>query len=105
MSNPSSQSGRGGDPIYWLIAIGLLLTGFAAPVGIVMIVLKLLGGKKRGRHPYYSQQQQVNMGARTTAAQEPFSQPEHTAPKAGKTAKKRPQPPSPLLLSLSRESG
>ncbi len=97
MSNPSSQSGRGGDPIYWLIAIGLLLTGFAAPVGIVMIVLKLLGGKKRGRHPYYSQQQQVNMGARTTAAQEPFSQPEHTAPKAGKTAKKRPQPPSPLL--------
>ena len=97
MSNPSSQSGRGGDPIYWLIAIGLLLTGFAAPVGIVMIVLKLLGGKKRGRHPYYSQQQQVNMGARTTAAQEPFSQPEHTAPKGGKTAKKRPQSSSPLL--------
>ena len=97
MSNPSSQSGRGGDPIYWLIAIGLLLTGFAAPVGIVMIVLKLLGGKKRGRHPYYSQQQQVNMGARTTAAQEPFSHPEHTAPKGGKTAKKRPQSSSPLL--------
>lgn len=96
MSNPSSQSGRGGDPIYWLIAIGLLFTGFAAPVGIVMIVLKLLGGKKRGRHPYYSQQQ-VNMGARTTAAQEPFSQPEYTAPKAGKTAKKRPQPAAPLL--------
>ena len=97
MSNPSSQSGRGGDPIYWLIAIGLLFTGFAAPVGIVMIVLKLLGGKKRGRHPYYSQQQQTNMGARTTAAQEPFSQPEHTAPKARKTAKKSPQSPSPLL--------
>ncbi len=96
MSNPSSQSGRGGDPIYWLIAIGLLFTGFAAPVGIVMIVLKLLGGKKRGRHPYYSQQQ-VNMGARTTAAQEPFSQPEYTAPKTGKTAKKRPQPAAPLL--------
>lgn len=96
MSNPSSQSGRGGDPIYWLIAIGLLFTGFAAPVGIVMIVLKLLGGKKRGRHPYYSQQQ-VNMGARTTAAQEPFSQPEYTAPKAGKTAKKSRQPAAPLL--------
>lgn len=102
MSNPSSQSGRGGDPIYWLIAIGLLFTGFAAPVGIVMIVLKLLGGKKRGRHPYYSQQQQANMGARTTAAQEPFSQPEHTAPKAGKTAKKN-RPPAAPLLQLSQQ--
>ena len=96
MSNPSSQSGRGGDPIYWLIAIGLLFTGFAAPVGIVMIVLKLLGGKKRGRHPYYSQQQ-VNMGARTTASQETSSRPEYTAPKAGKTTKKSPQPSAPLL--------
>lgn len=96
MSNPSSQSGRGGDPIYWLIAIGLLFTGFAAPVGIVMIVLKLLGGKKRGRHPYYNQQQ-VNMGARTTAAQESFSQPEYTAPKAGKAAKQSRQPAAPLL--------
>lgn len=96
MSNPSSQSGRGGDPIYWLIAIGLLFTGFAAPVGIVMIVLKLLGGKKRGRHPYYSQQQ-VNMGARTTASQETSSRSEYTAPKAGKTTKKSPQPAAPLL--------
>ena len=65
MSNRSNQSRRSSDPVYWLIAIGLLLTGFAAPVGVIMIVLKLLGGKKRGRHPYYSQQQE-NMGARTT---------------------------------------
>ena len=65
MSNRSNQSGRINDPVYWLIAVGLLFTGFAAPVGVIMIVLKLLGGKKRGRHPYYSQQQE-NTGARTT---------------------------------------
>ena len=101
MSNRSSQSGRGSDPIYWLIAIGLLFTGFAAPVGVVMIVLKLLGGKKRGRHPYYSQRaQQANMGARTTAAQEPESQ------RAGSTARSGPskaqQAQSPLL-QLTRQ--
>lgn len=75
MSNPSSQPSRGSDPIYWLIAIGLLITGFAAPVGVIMIVLKLLGGKKRGRHPYYAQREgQGPVGARTTAPrQEPAS--------------------------------
>ena len=76
MSTRPSQSSRGNDPIYWLIAIGLLFTGFAAPVGVIMIVLKLLGGKKRGRHPYYSQSQEKNVGARTTAAQEPSSRPD-----------------------------
>lgn len=102
MSNPSSQSGRGGDPIYWLIAIGLLFTGFAAPVGIVMIVLKLLGGKKRGRHPYYSQRQQPEtMGARTTASQESFSQPE-SAPKAAYVKQKSRQTPV-LLHQLSKQ--
>ena len=63
-SNPKS------DLIYWLIAIGLLFTGIAAPVGVVMIVLKLLGGKKRGHHPYYAQRDgAAPAGARTTAAQ------------------------------------
>ena len=66
MSNRSGQSGRGGDPVYWLIAIGLLITGFAAPIGVIMIVIKLLGGKKRGRHPYYTQQNENPVGARTT---------------------------------------
>ena len=61
-SNPKS------DLIYWLIAIGLLFTGIAAPVGVVMIVLKLLGGKKRGHHPYYAQRDgAAPAGARTTA--------------------------------------
>ena len=40
------------DLIYWLIAVGLLFTGIAAPVGVVMIVLKLMGGKKKGRRQY-----------------------------------------------------
>ena len=102
MSNPSSQSGRGGDPVYWLIAIGLLFTGFAAPVGIVMIVLKLLGGKKRGRHPYYSQRQQPeNMGARTTASQESFFQQEN-APKTAYAKQKSRQAPV-LLQELSKQ--
>jgi len=53
----------GGDSFYWLIALGLIFTGIAAPVGILMIVLKLLGGgKKKGRHPYYEQRR---VGAQT----------------------------------------
>ena len=67
MSN-NSKSGQQGDLIYWLIAIGLLFTGIAAPVGVVMIVLKLMGGKKKGRHPYYMQRDgETPTGARTTA--------------------------------------
>lgn len=58
-----------GDGFYWLIALGLIFTGVAAPVGVLMIVMKVLGGdgrKKRqqGRHPYY-QQQSGSAGART----------------------------------------
>lgn len=100
MSNRSNQSGRSGDPVYWLIAIGLLFTGFAAPVGVIMIVLKLLGGKKRGRHPYYSQQQE-NTGARTTAAQESSFQQE-SASQPAKAKKKGRQSAAPLL-QLTRQ--
>ena len=38
--NPSPKNG---DGIYWLIALGLIFTGIAAPVGVLMIVMKLLG--------------------------------------------------------------
>lgn len=57
-----------GDGFYWLIALGLIFTGIAAPVGVLMIVLKMLSGnKKKGRHPYYQQQySQRDVGARTT---------------------------------------
>ena len=59
-----------GDGFYWLIALGLMVTGIAAPIGVLMIVMKLLGsGKKRGRHPYYEQQYgSAHTGARTTEA-------------------------------------
>ena len=63
-----------GDGFYWLIALGLIFTGFASWIGILMIVLKLLDedGKKKknrqqSRHPYYQQQNgQAPAGARTT---------------------------------------
>ncbi len=74
MSNYSNQSNQGNNSVYWLIAIGLIITGIAAPVGIIMIVLRLFGGQpKRGHHPYYSQQDpwqnqrsDSDFGARTT---------------------------------------
>jgi len=67
MANEPNRSEKN-DTVYWLIAIGLMITGFAAPVGVVMIVLKLLGSdQKRGRHPYYTQQEsQAPVGARTS---------------------------------------
>ena len=70
-------SRKGGDGLYWLIALGLMLTGVAAPFGVLMIVLKLLGrGKKRGRHPYYEQQQGFeHTGARTTGASPAWEEP------------------------------
>lgn len=54
--------------VYWLIAFGLIFTGLAAPIGVLMIVLKVLSGnKKKGRHPYYERRQgQEHAGARTT---------------------------------------
>ena len=67
----------GGDGFYWLIALGLILSGFAAPIGVLMIVLKMLsGGKKRGQHPYntqqYSQTRAASLGnARPGAAARP----------------------------------
>ena len=53
---PGREKKRG-DWAYWIIALVLLLT--FTPGGILMIVLKLAsGGKKKGRHPYYIQQEQ-----------------------------------------------
>ena len=76
------------DLIYWLIAVGLLFTGIAAPVGVVMIVLTLMGGKKKGRHPYYMQRDgEAPAGARTTAAQG------RTPPRAKRPAGRSAAPP------------
>lgn len=56
MSDYQGRNGRNNDIIYWLAAIVFLATGIAAPIGFLMIVLKLLGGnrRRRGRHPYYT---------------------------------------------------
>ena len=64
---PGREKKRG-DWAYWIIALVLLLTFM--PGGILMIVLKLAGGgrkksRPRGRHPYYMQKEQGQMGART----------------------------------------
>ena len=79
MSN-EFKSNQKSDLIYWLIAVGLLFTGIAAPVGVVMIVLKLMGGKKKGRHPYYAQQDgEIPAGARTSAPRDEDAAPEKKA--------------------------
>ena len=58
MSSYQERNEKKSDTVYWVIAVALLVTGVAAPVGILMIVLKLLTrNKKRGRHPYYVQQE------------------------------------------------
>ena len=74
MSYNQDRGGRNNGLIYWIIAVALLATGVAAPIGFLMIVFKLLSGSgrgaKRGRHPYYTQQAgQAPVGARTSAPQ------------------------------------
>ena len=84
MSSYQERNEKKSDTVYWVIAVALLVTGVAAPVGILMLVLKLLTrNKKRGRHPYYVQQEESGPGARATAAGE--AEPEE----ADKTAKKK----------------
>ena len=95
------------DIIYWLIALGLIFAGFTAPIGVLMIVMKLFSGdgkKKRrqqGRHPYYESQ---HTGARTAQAppvqevrtQEAPARPEPLRPKAKKKNKAAKDPISVL---------
>lgn len=98
-----------GDGFYWLIALGLIFTGVAAPVGVLMIVMKMLSGDSRkkhqqGRHPYY-QQQSGGAGARTAwdgASWEEFSQaaPSWEAPKKAAKPKKKKRPGRDLISEL-----
>ena len=77
-----SDKQKNNDIVYWLIALGLIFTGIAAPAGVLMMVLKVLsGGKKKGRHPYYSQRQdQTPMGARTAQTAPPQPAPVQSPP-------------------------
>ena len=100
MSN-EVKSNQKSDLIYWLIAVGLLFTGIAAPVGVVMIVLKLMGGKKKGRHPYYMQRDgEAPAGARTTASAQGEDAPR--GKKAG--GKKRRSAPQDQLAQMARSA-
>ena len=100
MSN-EFKSNQKSDLIYWLIAVGLLFTGIAAPVGVVMIVLKLMGGKKKGRHPYYMQRDgEAPAGARTTASAQGEDAPR--GKKAG--GKKRRSAPQGQLAQMARSA-
>lgn len=64
-------SRRGGNRSnwgFWILALFFLF--MLPPVGILMIVIKLAGGgrkksRPRGRHPYYMQKEQGQMGTRT----------------------------------------
>lgn len=95
-----------GDGFYWLIALGLIFTGVAAPVGVLMIVMKMLSGDKKrqqGRHPYYQQQfGQERVGARTAWEE---GSPEEAAPaweepKKAAKPKKRKKPGRDLVAEL-----
>ncbi len=100
-----------GDGFYWLIALGLIFTGVAAPVGVLMIVMKMLSGdgrKKRqqGRHPYY-QQQSGGAGARTARDGASWEEPSQAAPswespkKAAKPKKKK-RPGRDLIAEMDK---
>ena len=67
-----------------------------------MIVLKLLGGKKRGRHPYYAQREgAAPAGARTTAPP-----PDEATSRAGKKSggKKRRSGPQDQLAQMAKSA-
>lgn len=71
MSDYQGNSGQRNDVVYWLLALGLIFAGFTAPIGVLMIALKVFGGRgkkhrQQGRHPYYEQQSPERTGARTT---------------------------------------
>ena len=68
MSQPNRKNTGNRDHGFWAVAVVLLL--FVPPVGLLMILIRLLTGNhstaKRGRHPYYIQKEnQGPLGART----------------------------------------
>ncbi len=60
------KKNSGGDILYWVIALVLLITGVAAPIGILMIVVKLLSGNSRRAQTSQAREQRGPIGARTT---------------------------------------
>lgn len=105
MSDYREDRKDNGDTFYWLIALGLIFTGVASPVGVLMIVMKLLSGDKKrrqGRHPYY-QQQSGGVGARTAREapdREEENMPSWEAPKKAVKPKKKKRPGRDLISEL-----
>ena len=64
MSAPTQYNKKNNDILYWIIALGAIFTGFAAPLGVIMIALKLADKKKPSPA---KAAQSTHVGARTTS--------------------------------------
>ena len=111
MSDYREDRKSNGDGIYWIIALGLIFTGVAAPVGVLMIVIKLLSGdskskKKRqqGRHPYYQQQYgQGSIGARTAFESPSWEETSQDTPSRKESASKKKKSGRDLISQLDKK--
>ena len=91
MAQYGNDQGRS-DRWYWIVALGLIITGIAAPVGVLMIVMKMLGGddgkkKSQAQRTQTQAQRQQNLGARTSqgqAAAQPAARPASSSAPAGR---------------------
>lgn len=86
MSDHQNKNKRG-DLSSWIFPIFMLIV--FTPLGVLLIVLKLLDGNKRGgvrgRHPYYVQRDnQGSLGARTTVGPAPAQHGEEPSAKGRK---------------------
>ena len=101
MAQYKNNSGQNSDRLYWIIAIGLIVTGGFAPIGILMVVLKLLNGDSKKRpqsRPVAAAAQQQNLGARTSSSYNPSAQ-ASPSPRAAAPGKRT----DPILNGLMRK--
>ena len=86
MAQYGNDQGRS-DRWYWIVALGLIITGIAAPVGILMIVMKMLGGDdNKKKAPQTAAGQQQNLGARTSISAYRDQSAPKQAPRSAATA-------------------
>lgn len=93
------------DVSSWIFPILMLM--FFPPLGVLLVVLKLLGGGRhsgvRGRHPYYAQKEgQGPVGARTTVGAASASSAETSAAKHS-NAEKIPRDPMAVLTAKGKK--
>jgi len=63
MSTSKNYNKKNNDILYWIISLGAIFSGFAAPLGVIMIALKLADKKSK---PAARTTQAKHVGARTT---------------------------------------